>query len=244
VNLAGEPLLDGPWGGRWDAGRRAAILHSRVLTTRHLVQAIRASGDPPSVLLNASAIGYYGTSETVVFTEASPPGRDFLARVCQAWEAEAQTVAASGTRLVILRLGIVLAADSPLLQWLAPLKSFTGGMLGSGRQWLSWVHRDDLINLIMAALTCPDIAGVLNATAPHAVRLAELCATLSRLLGSGPRVGRSGLRVPAALVRAVLGDAAQVVLEGQQVIPQRALACGFRFQYPTIDRALAEILQR
>ena len=233
VNLAGEPIAE----ERWTAERKQEILNSRQLGTQKIVEAIAGANPKPSVLVNASAIGYYGTSETTTFEETSRPGNDFLAQVCQAWEAEALKVIATGTKLVILRFGIVLGMGGAIAKMITPFKLFAGGPIGTGRQWLSWIHRDDLVNLILLALTRPDIEGVLNATAPNPVRMAEFCQTMGEVLNRP-----SWLPVPSFALEALLGDGAMVVLEGQQVLPKRTLANGFEYQYPEVKQALQAIL--
>ena len=233
VNLAGEPIAE----ERWTAERKQEILNSRQLGTQKIVEAIAGANPKPSVLVNASAIGYYGTSETTTFEETSRPGNDFLAQVCQAWEAEALKVIATGTKLVILRFGIVLGMGGAIAKMITPFKLFAGGPIGTGRQWLSWIHRDDLVNLILLALTRPDIEGVLNATAPNPVRMAEFCQTMGDVLNRP-----SWLPVPSFALEALLGDGAMVVLEGQQVLPKRTLANGFEYQYPEVKQALQAIL--
>src|SRR4028118_1393691 len=233
VNLAGEPIAS----ERWTPERKQEILKSRQLGTQKIVEAIAKANPKPSVLVNASAIGYYGTSETATFNETSPSSNDFLAEVCQAWEAEAQKVKEAGVRLVILRLGIVLGNGGALAKMIPPFKLFAGGPLGTGNQWFSWIHRDDLVNLILFALTRSDIEGVLNATAPNPVRMAEFCQTMGDVLNRP-----SWLPVPSFALEALLGDGAMVVLQGQQVIPKRTLAKGFEYQYPEVKQALQSIL--
>jgi uncharacterized protein len=233
VNLAGEPLA----GDRWTPERKQEILSSRQLGTQKLVEAIGQAQPRPPVLVSTSAIGYYGTSETATFDETSPPGHDFLAQVCQPWEAEAQKVKAYGTRLVILRFGIVLGMGGAIAQILPPFKLFAGGPIGTGRQWFSWIHREDLVNLIIQALTHSDMEDVFNATAPNPVRMAEFCEILGRVLNRP-----SWLPVPEFVIELLLGEAAQVVLEGQEVLPRRAQSHGFNYQFPTIEAALKDIL--
>ncbi|XQQ07712.1 MAG: TIGR01777 family oxidoreductase [Leptolyngbya sp. IPPAS B-1204] len=234
VNLAGAPIAE----SRWTPERKQEILDSRKIGTEKIVEAIAQANPKPSVLVNSSAIGYYGTSETATFDETSPAGQDFLAEVCQAWEAAAEAVKQTGTRLVILRTGIVLGDGGALAKMLTPFRLFAGGPLGSGKQWFSWIHIDDLVNLILRALTEPTMEGVLNATAPEPVRMAELCHTLGQILHRP-----SWLPVPAAALELLLGDAAKVVLEGQQVLPKRTQAIGFTYQYPTVKQALQDIVQ-
>ncbi|WP_448573588.1 thylakoid membrane protein ThyD [Trichothermofontia sp.] len=233
VNLAGAAIAD----ERWTPQRKQVILDSRQLTTRHLVAAIAQANPQPQVLVSTSAIGYYGTSETARFDETSPAASDFLAQVCQAWEAEAQAVRASGVRLVILRSGIVLGMGGAIAKMLPPFKLFAGGPIGSGHQWFSWIHRDDLVSLILKAITDRTMQGVYNATAPNPVRMTELCQVLGEILHRP-----SWLPVPDFVLHTILGDAAQVVLEGQQVIPERTIASGFTYQYPNVREALVSFL--
>ena len=234
VNLAGESIAE----GRWTQEKKQEILQSRQLTTQNLVTAIANAEQKPSVLVNASAIGYYGTSETATFTENSPSGNDFLAEVCQVWEAEAQKVSDAGVRLVILRLGVVLAMDGgALAKMITPFKMFAGGPIGSGNQWFSWIHRDDVVNLIIQAVTDSSMSGVYNATAPNPVRMNELSQTMGTVMNRP-----SWLPVPSFAIEALLGDGAIVVLEGQQVLPKRTLNTGFKYQYPNLQGALTEIL--
>ncbi|QLE47673.1 TIGR01777 family protein [Nostoc sp. C057] len=233
VNLAGEPIGE----GRWTPERKQEILNSRKLGTQKIVEAIVNANPKPTVLINASAIGYYGTSETANFDETSQSGNDFLAQVCQAWEAEATKVKDAGVRLVILRFGIVLGNGGALGKMIPPFKLFAGGPIGSGQQWFSWIHIDDLVNLIMQALTKPEIEGIYNATTPNPVRMADLSQTLGQVMNRP-----SWLPVPAFAIEALLGDGAIVVLEGQQVLPKRTMETGFEYKYPNLESALRQIL--
>lgn len=234
VNLAGEPIAE----KRWTPAQKKIIMESRQLGTQKIVEAIELATVKPQILVNASAIGYYGTSETARFDETSAAGTDFLAEVCQAWEKAAQAVTASGTRLVILRFGIVLGKNGGALgKMLAPFSAFVGGPIGSGKQWFSWIHRDDVVKLIVSAIVNPQINGVYNATAPNPVTMQEFAQTLGAVMGRP-----SWLPVPDFALEALLGEGALVVLEGQQVIPTETLAQGFNYQYPTLKPALASIL--
>ena len=233
VNLAGAPIAE----SRWTPERKQEISDSRKLGTRKIVEAIAQANPKPTVLVNSSAIGYYGTSETATFEESAKPGSDFLAQVCQDWEYEAERVKSSGVRLVILRTGIVLGMGGAIAKMLLPFRMFAGGPIGSGRQWFSWIHRDDLVGLILQALTQTDMIGTYNATAPHPVRMTELCQALGQVLNRP-----SWLPVPDFVLEALLGDGAQVVLQGQQVLPTRTESSGFKFVYPTVKPALEEFL--
>ncbi|MCC5656648.1 TIGR01777 family oxidoreductase [Nostoc sp. XA010] len=234
VNLAGEPIGE----GRWTPERKQEILNSRKLGTQKIVEAITNANPKPTVLINASAIGYYGTSETATFDETSLSGSDFLAQVCQIWEAQARNVKEAGVRLVILRLGIVLGNGGALDKMIMPFKLFAGGPIGSGRQWFSWIHVDDLVSLILEALTKPEIEGVYNGTTPNPVTMADLSQTLGEVMNRP-----SWLPVPGFAIEALLGDGAMVVLEGQQVLPKRTLETGFEYKYPNLQSALAQIIK-
>lgn len=234
VNLAGAGIAD----ERWTPERKQDIIDSRETATRKIVEAIAQANPKPSVLVSSSAIGYYGSSETASFDEASPAGADFLAQVCQKWEAAAQAVTETGTRLVVLRTGIVLGMGGAVAKMVLPFKLFAGGPIGTGRQWFSWIHRDDLVSLILKALTDPSMAGSFNATAPQPVRMAEFCTVMGDVMNRP-----SWLPVPSFALEALLGDAAQVVLTGQQVLPKRTQDTGFQYQYPTVKPALEEVLK-
>jgi hypothetical protein len=233
VNLAGAALAD----ERWTPERKQEIIDSRVKLTENIVSAIAAADPKPQVLVNASAVGYYGTSETATYDETSPSGDDFLAEVCQRWEAAANPVKESSTRLVIIRVGIVMGMGGALEKMLTPFKLFAGGPLGDGNQWFSWIHRDDLVNLMIYSLTHPEVEGVYNGTAPNPVRMKEFCQTLGQVMNRP-----SWLPVPGFALEALLGDAAKLVLEGQQVLPKQTQQAGFEYQYPQLKPALTEIL--
>ena len=232
VNLAGEPIAE-----RWSTQQKTAIMESRQIGTRKIVEAIAMAESKPQVLVSGSAVGYYGTSENEVFQENSASGDDFLAQVCQNWEAEAQKVTESGVRLVILRIGIVLANGGALGKMLGPFKMFAGGPIGSGKQWFSWIHRDDLVSLIYQGIQNSQMSGVYNATAPNPVRMETLCKTLGDVMNRP-----SWLPVPDFVLELLLGDGAVVVLEGQQVLPENTQSTGFDYQYPELKSALANIV--
>ncbi|MFM7438005.1 MAG: TIGR01777 family oxidoreductase [Snowella sp.] len=232
INLAGEAIAE-----RWTPEYKKAILESRKLGTQKIVEAISQAESKPTVLINASAIGYYGSSETETFTESSPSGKDFLAQVCQEWEAEAKKVKALNVRSVILRFGIVLGNGGALAKMIPPFQLFAGGPIGNGRQWFSWIDRDDLVNLIIFALKQSNMEGTFNATSPNPVRMNELCQTLGSVLNRP-----SWLPVPDFAIELLLGEAAQVVLEGQEVLPQATQSSGFEFQYPNLKSSLTKIL--
>lgn len=229
VNLAGEPIAE----KRWSEGHRRLLMDSRVRTTEALVAAMAPLRQPPRVLVQASAVGYYGTSDSAVFREDSPAGSDFLAQVCQRWEAAAAKLPSS-VRLVTLRIGIVLGPDGGALGKMLPVfRLGFGGPVGNGQQWMSWIHRHDLVRLIATGLEDSAYSGTYNAVAPQPSRMGAFASELGRVLGRP-----SLLPVPGPLLQLLLGDGAQVVLEGQQVLPARLQAQGFPFRYPDLNAAL------
>ncbi len=233
VNLAGEGIAD----GRWTAARKAAILDSRMHATRALATAINKAARPPTVFISASAIGIYGTRDDGPITEETPPGSDFLAGVCTEWEARALD-AAPTTRVVLLRTGLVLAAGGGALPQLArPFQFFAGGPVGSGRQFMSWIHVDDWVAMVRWALASAAVSGPLNATAPNPETNAAFARALGRAMGR-PAI----LPAPGFALRLALGEMADaLILGGQRVLPAKALALGFQFRYPTLDAALHAI---
>jgi hypothetical protein len=233
VHLAGEPVV----AGRLTAVRRARVLGSRVGGTRALVTAIGAlpAAERPRVLVSASAVGYYGSRDDDPLDEDAAPGEGFLAEVCRAWEAEALAIARHGVRCVVLRIGLVLAREGGALPLMARLfRLGLGGRLGDGRQWVPWIHVDDVVSLARAALRDDGYTGPVNAVAPEPVRNAELTRALARALHR-PAV----LPVPAFALRAALGEIASELLGSRRCQPRRALARGFAFAHPELASALA-----
>jgi len=229
VNLTGEPIAE----KRWTPAHLRVLEASRLETTRLLVEAMAASATPPGVLINASAIGFYGTSAKARFVESSPAGGDFLASLCQRWE-QAAAAAPAGTRVVSVRIGIVLAADGGALGKMLPVfRAGFGGPIGSGQQWMSWIHRTDLCALLQQALVDDSWSGVVNAVAPEPASMATFSKQLGRSLGRP-----SLLPVPGPVLQVLLGDGAKVVLEGQQVASERLETLDFRFRYPSLASAL------
>jgi uncharacterized protein (TIGR01777 family) len=235
VNLAGAGIAD----ERWTDARKTVLRLSRRASTDSLVTAIRHGASRPTVFVQGSAIGYYGTLDDAPLDETSAPGSDFLAALCVEWEAAAAPVADLGCRLVVARTGVVLAVDGGALPKLAtPFKMFVGGPIGSGRQVISWVHRDDWLSMITWVIESTDVSGPLNVTAPKPVTNTEFAAALGRALHRP-----SWFRTPAFVVRAAAGEVADIaVLAGQRVLPKKALAAKFGFRYPDVDRALAAAL--
>lgn len=234
VNLAGEPIV----GKRWSPRQKLLIRESRLESTRRLVSAMAVLAKRPAVLVNASAVGWYGARGDEPLSEADDPGRGFLAELCRAWEAEAQRAAALGVRVVCLRIGLVLAAGGGVLaKMVPPFRSWLGGPLGSGRQWMSWVHREDLIGLVQWAVAHREVSGAVNATAPNAVTMREFCATLGRIMRRP-----SWAPVPTAALRVLLGEMADMLVTGQRVVPRQALQQGYAFQYSHLEPALRACL--
>ncbi|HLY09501.1 MAG TPA: TIGR01777 family oxidoreductase [Planctomycetota bacterium] len=226
IHLAGESLL----GGRWTRAKMNRIRNSRSVGTRNLVLGLRSS--PARVLVAASAVGYYGDRGEEELTEESGPGEDFLSRVCIDGEREAL---ASGIRTVILRTGTVLGPGGALRKMLGPFRLGLGGKLGSGRQWMSWIHRADLIDLYLHALSHSDLSGPVLATSPMPVRNQAFTRLLARTVAR-PAL----LRIPTWALRLAYGKVASVLLSSQKCLPLRAVNSGFRFRYPTLDGALWE----
>ena len=233
VNLAGEPVA----AGRWTEERRRRIRDSRVNATRNVAAVIAGGG--PTVLVSGSAIGYYGPRGDEVLDESSPPGDDFLARVAVEWE-EAASQAARRARVVLVRTGIVLAAEGGALPKLAlPFRLLAGGPVGDGRFWQSWIHLADQVGILRLALQDPAASGPVNATAPDPVRNRDLARTMGRVLHRP-----SLLATPAFAVRAALGEMAEVVLASQRVVPRAALSLGYRFRWPALEPALRDLFHR
>jgi len=233
IHLAGESLA----AGRWTPARKQAIQESRVQTTRRLVDAMAARPKRPAIFLSASAVGYYGPRGDESLDETAPPGSGFLAQTCRQWEQEAFRAEALGVRVIRLRLGVVLGPGGGAVAKMAPpFRAWLGGPLGSGRQWMSWIHREDVIGLVEWALKQPQLAGPLNATAPNPVTMRGFCRELGRALRRP-----SWLPVPSVALRLVLGEMAQMLLTGQRVVPRAALEHGYRFRFPDLREALRMI---
>jgi uncharacterized protein (TIGR01777 family) len=232
INLAGSSIFN-----KWTAESKNMLHDSRILTTRNLVTAL-ANGDRHQLFCSTSAPGYYGPRGDEELTEESAPGDDFLARLAQEWESEALKARDLGIRTVITRFGIVLGQRGGMLEQLVPLfKSFVGGPVGSGEQWLSWVHQMDLARAYLFLTEHPDLAGPVNFTSPNPVRNKDFAKALGKALGRP-----AFMPAPAFMMRLMLGELADVVLTGQKFLPQKLAAAGFEFLYPTIDQALQNLL--
>jgi uncharacterized protein (TIGR01777 family) len=235
VHLAGESIA----ARRWTDAQKNRIRESRILSTRAVVDGLAALPAPRPVLLSASAVGYYGPCGDQELTEEAPPGRDFLSGVCVAAETEARRAEALGVRVVCLRTGLVLAADGGALpRLLPPFRLGVGGPLGSGRQWVPWIHRDDVVGLIVHLMGANGVAGPVNVVAPTPVRNRDLARALGRLLRRP-----AAFPAPAPLLRLMLGEMADaLLLSGQRAVPARALAAGYRFRHPDLEPALRDAL--
>ena len=230
VNLAGAGIGD----RRWTPQRKALIHDSRIISTRSLATAIASATVPPPVFISASAVGYYGAANGEPRPERSPAGGDFLARLCEAWEAEAARAGSAVTRVVSIRSGVVLErSGGALRQMMMPFRFFVGGPMGSGRQDISWIHRIDWIEMVRWIVDTPAIAGPVNLTAPVPVTQRQLARALGRAMRRPALVP-----APSFALKLILGEmAGPLVLGGQRAIPQCALSNGFHFRYPEIDLA-------
>jgi uncharacterized protein len=233
IHLAGEPVAQ-----RWTGHVKQRIRDSRELGTRHLVQAISKLPKPPGVLVCASASGYYGSRGDEILTEDSPAGAGFLAGVCRAWEAEALKAEAFGTRVVRVRIGIVLDTRGGALQkMLPPFKMGVGGKMGTGKQWMSWIHIDDLVGIFRCAVE-QRVPGVMNGVAPYPVVNAEFTRTLAATLHR-PAI----FPVPEFALKLLFGEMSEVLFASQRVSPKAAEQAGYRYRFPQLSAALADILK-
>lgn len=234
IHLAGETVA-----GRWTDTKKRAIHESRIVGTRNLVEGFSKSSSRPKVLISASAIGYYGDRGDEPLKEDSTSGSDFLAQVCQEWEGEAAKAESLGIRVVRLRIGLVLGPGGGALQAMLPIfKVGLGGPLGSGKQYWSWVHRDDVAGAMVFALEREDLRGPINVTAPQPVRQREFAHTLGRVLRRP-----AFLPTPAFALRIALGEFASGLLSSQRVLPQRLTQAGYRFRFAELEPALRDILR-
>lgn len=234
INLAGESIFK-----RWTGEAKKRIRESRILATRRLVEAIPEHGGEDRLLISGSAVGYYGARGDEEITEGAAPGVDFLAQVAKDWENEALRARHKGVRVILCRLGIVLHREGGALKKMLPVfKCGLGSPLGSGSQWFPWVHRGDLVRILVFLLGWPDLSGPFNCTAPYPVRNAEMTKTLGAVLGRPTFLPR----VPAWALRIVLGEFGTTLLQGQKVVPARLLESGFQFEYSTFEAAARDLL--
>jgi uncharacterized protein len=237
IHLAGENVF----ARRWNAAFKQLLVDSRVKSTANVAEAVsrkpkRADGSP-KVLVNASAIGIYGPRGDEEITEETPPGNDMLANLCVEWEKAARAVESAGARSVQVRVGVVLDKEGgALAKLITPFKMFGGGPVGSGRQYMAWIHHEDMVGLFLFGLDTPSCAGPMNGTAPQPLTNAEFAKALGKALHRPSIVW-----TPGFALKLLLGEAADIVLSGQRVLPKKALSLGYQFKYPQLDAALAQI---
>lgn len=233
VNLAGEPIA----GKRWSKEQKERLRSSRLDSTRALVAAIAKARVKPKFLLNASAVGYYGAHGDEAVTEATPPGSDFLSRLCVDWEAEALKAKSHGVRVATIRTGIVLSkGQGALAKMVPPFKMFVGGPLGSGKQYMPWIHIEDEIGLLLFLMDNEHASGPFNATAPNPVTMEEFSRALGAVLNRP-----SWVSLPPSVLALVAGEMADMLLAGQRALPEAAMKLGYLFNYPTIGAALESL---
>lgn len=233
INLAGATIFK-----RWNPAYKQLLRDSRILTTHNLVEAIPKETGTNVTLLSTSAVGYYGSTEDEELGEDSPPGSDFFANLARDWESEALKAEDKGARVVITRFGVVLGKGGGALeQMILPFRFFVGGPLGSGNQWFSWIHLEDLCRAASFVIANSDIRGRVNFTAPGPMRNRDLARSIGRALGRP-----SFMPAPGFMIRLMLGEFGSILLAGQRVVPRVLLSKGFRFDYPDVESALRNIL--
>ena len=235
INLAGEPIVD----AYWSVKRKQVLLDSRVALTQRLVQRLASARQKPTVLLSGSAVGYYGNGGDKVLDEAMAAGHDFPSELCASWESAARAAEQSAVRVCLLRTGLVLSLRGGLLgRMLLPFKLALGARLGDGKQWMSWVHIDDYVAMVVRLMNDTSLSGAFNMTAPTPVTNTEFTQTLAQTLH------RPALFVaPSFVLKLAMGERACLLLEGQHVIPKRLQSSGFQFAHPRLDGALLDLLQ-
>ncbi len=234
INLTGENL----GAGRWTEQRKERFYSSRIQSGRALIEAMRQSSRKPTTMVQSSAVGYYGDGGDQVLDESNPPGKDFLARLCVDWEESTREAEFMGVRRIILRTGVVLAEGAEVLNRLIlPFRFFVGGPLGSGRQWLPWIHMADVVGAVDFLVENPNLSGAFNLSAPQPVQNATFGKTLARILRRP-----YWLPVPAFALKLVLGEMSKLVLEGQRAIPKRLLEYGYAFHFSEHEAALRDLL--
>lgn len=234
VNLAGEPIAV----RRWSDQQKKSIRDSRVITTRNLVEGISKATQKPKVLVSSSAVGFYGNRGNELLDETSTAGRGFMSEVCQEWEREAKRASDLGVRVVLVRTGVVLSADGGALKkMLPPFKLGLGGRLGDGKQWFPWIHIADIAGIFRHSIQTSALFGAINGTGPEPVTNAEFTRELGRVLHRPVF-----LPVPEMALRALMGEMADVLFDSQRVLPKTALGTGYEFLYPSLDRALEDVL--
>ena len=234
INLAGEPVMD----KRWSVWQKESIFKSRILSTRALAEAITKASRKPKIFISASAIGYYGFRGNEMLQESDSAGFDFLAETCRKWEEEITKLKNSGVRTAVLRIGVVFGhGGGAFSKIIAPFRLGLGGVLGSGKQWMSWIHRKDLVRMILWIVDRDSLRGVFNATSPQPVRMKDLTRQISKKLKRP-----SFLPVPSFVLNCILGERATLLLASQRIMPKAILNKGFRFEYDTLDKALENLV--
>ncbi len=235
INLAGENIAS----GRWTQRKKEKLRSSRIGTTNKLVEVIKGSANKPGVFISASAVGYYGYSESEEFTEDSPAGTGFLAELTHKWENEANKIEGGETRVVIPRIGVVLSGEGGALKKMLPaFKLFLGGPIGNGRQWFPWIHTDDLTGIILKMIEDETMEGVYNAVAPEYVKAGDFARALGKVL-KRPAL----FPVPVFALRLLFGEGAESMSKGQKVIPERLVESGYKFKFEKLSRSLQDILR-
>jgi uncharacterized protein (TIGR01777 family) len=233
LNFAGESIA----GKRWTSVQKRRIVDSRVDATNAIVAAIGKASKKPAVLINASAVGFYGPAENGDVPEDHPRGNTFLSETTDQWEVSARSVQQYGVRLVLLRISVVLGeSGGALAKMLLPFKLFAGGSIGTGRQWFPWVHVDDLVGAVLFVLSNKDVSGPVNIVAPQAVTMKEFCTTLGKSLDRP-----SWVPVPGFVLKIALGEMSEMLLTGQRVVPRALERMGYKFKFPHLDSALSDI---
>lgn len=235
IHLAGINLFS----KRWSDNFKKEVLESREYSTKKLVEAIRKSHNKPSVFISASGVGYYGDCGDIILDEDSKAGNDFLSDVCKIWESEAEKIQTYGVRSVRVRTGLVLSPDDGALkQMLPPFKYFIGGPLGDGKQWASWLHIDDIVEIYIHAIDNEKLRGAINAASPNPLRMKEFAKTLGHVLNRP-----SLFPVPKFMLRIVIGEAAEVVTSSQRIDVKKLLNSGYHFKFNKLEQALHNLLK-
>jgi len=234
INLAGAPIAD----ARWSLKRKKLLLNSRIVTTRQILEFIARTNHKPKVLISGSAVGYYGNQDDAILDEKSEFHNEFAHQLCAEWEHTASKATDHGVRVCLLRIGLVVGKNGGFLKrMLLPFKFGLGGRLGNGKQWMSWIHRNDLIKMVEMLLTMEDLSGVFNGTAPNPVTNNEFTKTLADTLKRFAIIP-----VPTFVLKLALGEMSTLLLGGQRVIPKQFLDAGFKFQYDTLQPAIKDVV--
>ncbi len=235
INLAGEPIA----GKRWTELQKQRLCQSRWQITKKLTQLIKSGENPPQIFISGSAIGYYGNKEDVIITEDTEPHEEFTNKLCKAWEAFAMEAESSKTRVCLLRTGIVLSSKGGMLAKILPIfKLGLGGTMGSGKQYISWIHIEDMVGIINFLLTAPHVKGAVNMTSPSPVTNKEFSKTLAKVL-KRPCI----FNVPSVIISLFMGEASTLLLDGQRAIPKKLELNKYQFRYKDIQSALVNILR-